>query len=154
MNSDSIRRAAERAQFIQELIREAERTGMVTIPDLPHGMDDPPESPLLEALRHLEEATAAHENRRPHMVAPGTLRGEIKKLCAERGWEIEFDIRRYQHRITAPLKSMDCPACHGTGKKPVWISVLQTPYDGSQVIPFVLCETCAGAGKIETRKTA
>lgn len=139
---------AKRQQLIDMLVTQVERTGTCEFTDHFYSLDDPPEHPIVEVTRIFEEGMAAREGRRPHLEAPRTLMGELKKACDERGWAVEWQPIKYAWLIIAPVRRRECWKCNGRGRLMFQI----TPFGYNDAfVDFEVCDACAGRGYIESR---
>lgn len=117
-------------------------------------LDDKPEHPIAEVARMFEEGIAQREGRRPHLEAPKTFLGELRRVCAERGWEMAWNSRLYLYDIVAPMRRLNCKACDGCGRIRENVKFEHIDMSlglGSQVIQQSICAVCGGRGYIETR---
>ena len=141
---------AERRRYVDMIAEHVKRLGFVEV-SLTWTMDDPPRHFIEEfALMVHEIETRGHAPE-----PPGTLQGDLAKLCRENNWEYIMPPQHYGSivQILAPMRPQECQTCRGRGR--IYEDVkcdFGTPLDpGGMVVKCAVCSDCEGRGSIMSR---
>lgn len=131
MNRSPVKIRALRDAGLRAVVEKVLYDGHCKVYDDPR-LDDEPLSPMAEAAFIFSAGLS-----RPPKAK--TFRGELERICKERGWDLLYDVRLQGWSVTAPMALWPCKACDGKGRI------------GWTFLAVRLCPVCKGERQVFRR---